>query len=232
MIISEVPREFRTSMRRVSKNWQAAVVKLGFAVEPIDHEAANRTRYCVTPLYPPELTFQPNPALVSKPSWIHTGPRTTVAANTRGYCQHLSFQPVDSATKLKKLEHEFITDPPITQARMCSGWLVPEVLLQVRGGIKIRDLLECFPETRDNDPSVSITAKFGGLKECAEAIGYFSPTSEEAESSDLDDYQWYESSEYEYTDDEAEGPSGPGDEERQDVEDVGVEAANGTIATD
>jgi hypothetical protein len=232
MIISEVPREFRTSMRRVSKNWQAAVVKLGFAVEPIDHEAANRTRYCVTPLYPPELTFKPNPALVSKPSWIHTGPRTTVAANTRVYCQHLSFQPVDLATKLEKLEHEFITDPPITQARMCSGWLVPEVLLQVRGGIKIRDLLECFPETRDNDPSVSITAKFGGLKECAEAIDCFSPTSEEAESSDLDDYQWYESSEYEYTDDEAEGPSGPGDEERQDVEDVGVEAANDTIATD
>jgi hypothetical protein len=34
LIISEVPRELRTSLRRVSKAWQAAVEKIGHAFEP------------------------------------------------------------------------------------------------------------------------------------------------------------------------------------------------------
>jgi hypothetical protein len=38
LIISAVPREYRTSLRRVSKNWQAAVLKIGHVMEPFDYD--------------------------------------------------------------------------------------------------------------------------------------------------------------------------------------------------
>jgi hypothetical protein len=38
LIISAVPREYRTSLHRVSKNWQAAVLKIGHVMEPFDYD--------------------------------------------------------------------------------------------------------------------------------------------------------------------------------------------------
>ena len=71
LIISAVPREHRTSLRRVSKNWQAAVLKIGHVFEPIDYDvspygddfATEFDYYGYGPVYALENEFALNPML-------------------------------------------------------------------------------------------------------------------------------------------------------------------------
>lgn len=50
LIIAEVPHEYRTSLRRISKAWQAAVEKLGHALEPV-LPVEDEGRWTSMPLY-------------------------------------------------------------------------------------------------------------------------------------------------------------------------------------
>jgi hypothetical protein len=145
MIISEVPREERTSLRRISKQWHAAATKLGHAFEPPSHEPSVDDRVCDLPMYSPRVTFKHNPAFDSTPAWMDLRSRT-VYLGGRIWCQHLSFRPLQAAAQLAERDNEFITDPPITQAKIHSASVSLDVLLQVRGGIRIRDVLEYFRE--------------------------------------------------------------------------------------
>lgn len=47
LIIAEVPLEYRTSIRRVSKTWQAAVAKIGYTLQPVAYTRNDQ------PIYPP-----------------------------------------------------------------------------------------------------------------------------------------------------------------------------------
>jgi hypothetical protein len=154
MIISEVPREHRTSIRRVSRNWNAAVTRIGHAFEPSEYEPSRSEKACDLPTYPPQMTFKHNPVFDSKPAWMGISLRN-VCLGGRTWCQCLSFYPLRATAQLAKLGNEFITDPPITQARIHSGYIEFDVLLQVRGGIKIRDVLGYFPNLRSLRPTIA-----------------------------------------------------------------------------
>ena len=167
MIISEVPREHRTSTRRVSRNWNAAVTRIGHAFEPSEYEPSRSEQACDLPMYPPQMTFKHKPVFDSKPAWMDVG-RSNVYLGGRTWCQRLSFYPLRATAQLAKLGNEFITDPPITQAKIHSGYIELDVLLQVRGGIKIRDVLGCFSHLRYLRPTI-VNVLFGDETRCDKA---------------------------------------------------------------
>jgi hypothetical protein len=61
LIIAEVPPEYRIPLLRVSKTWQAAVVKLGYAIERVEggHDAFHQCT-SVPVYYLPEKTLKCN----------------------------------------------------------------------------------------------------------------------------------------------------------------------------
>jgi hypothetical protein len=145
LIIAEVPLDHRTSLRRVSKTWEAAVNKVGHMLEPlgygtmVSHQGANMdwlNVHCV-PIYP--ITDQSR-RRVLKPN------RRAGLCNLRlrrFASTPYSFNSIQQLyleqrhrKKLIKHKNEFMTDPPITQA------LVGLAILRVPGGIRIGDLLE------------------------------------------------------------------------------------------
>jgi hypothetical protein len=56
LILAEVPLKHRTSIRRVSKTWQAAVVKIGYTLQPVAHNQWD------VPLYSASKTLMANDA--------------------------------------------------------------------------------------------------------------------------------------------------------------------------
>ena len=61
LILTELPREHRTSIRCVSKAWQAAVEKIGHVFEPEGHAVCERPGLCnhpSTPLYTSHVAFR------------------------------------------------------------------------------------------------------------------------------------------------------------------------------
>jgi hypothetical protein len=167
LIISEVPLNDRTSLRPVSKTWQAAVERIRHVLEPAGYGCWGISGDSLdsVPGYSVEREFM---------RLKHNGPAGLPLKQIRAYYFRAKNNPNDYAAKevglglynRKKLlmhEHEFITDPPITQALICekhtgrkSSWNSDRgvVSLRVRGGIRIRDLLERLEKL---DPTLSRT---------------------------------------------------------------------------
>lgn len=250
LVISEVPRENRTSLRRISKSWNAAVVKIGYAFEPIDYEFIREEQdLAPLPIYPPQTSFKPNPAFsVEIATW---GLPDAVQTRHIWYLI-LKFHLRDIPTELTWLDHEFITEPPITHARMDSAYASPNQLLQVRGGIKVGDLLAYFTSPLFHQHNDTVWALFGGQEECYRD-GKWVPLPEETDSSnisELDDNQgghddevdegvsgeMEELSDADNNDDdnssETEEAERSSDEEDQDLEDLEVDTATDADATD
>lgn len=186
MIISEVPREERTSIRCVSKNWQAAVTRLGYAFEPSEYEPSTTDQVCDLPMYSPQMTFKHNPVLVSNPAWMDVSSRIVLLGGPI-WCQRLLFYPQRAAAQITKVDHEFITDPPITHAKIHSDYISLDVLLEVPGGIRIRDVLGCFKELRYLKPT-RVNVLFGDGTRRAKAGHRFVMEGEvESDHSDEDD---------------------------------------------
>lgn len=197
MIISEVPREQRTSIRRVAKSWHAAVMKIGHAFEPSEYEPSTDDRVWALPMYSPHMTLKHNPAFASNPAWVDASSRM-IRMGGRIWCQWLSFHAFRSATQLGELGSEFITDPPITQAKIHCGYVSLDVLLQVRDGIRVRDVLECFSEFR-HLKTTRVSVLFGDETRRA-AFGLLFPAQGEVESDSSDDESYEESEEGDDTD--------------------------------
>lgn len=147
MILSEVPREHRVSLRRISKNWQAAVEKIGYVFQPADHSQGHH-QDDPRPLYVSQPIFRSNPVFLDN-LFSMGRPAHQAIPGYRIECRSLgssrSAPHWVSVAKLKENGHQFITDPPLTELQVRTrGILDPKVRLQVYGGIRLKDLLEFF----------------------------------------------------------------------------------------
>jgi hypothetical protein len=158
-VIPEVPLHERTSLRRVSKLWEAVIEEVGHALEPIGYERG----------VPVHLMESQDRAL--RPN-LHAGLTRSLR---RDYESHVAYgqhvRQVDLRLKdldrLGRHKHEFITDPPITQVYVEATPLDrPEsefATLRVRGGIRVRDLRECFEEVMPSEQFHIRVVSFGVL---------------------------------------------------------------------
>jgi hypothetical protein len=175
LIISAVTREHRTSLRRVSKNWQAAVLNIGHVFEPIYHNwylhdsAAEKGFYGLGPTYTLENGFALNPT-----TW--SGSRTHDSVDPDYELSYLLYFAKNlSLAELTRRKREFITDPPLSQVMIHAGRFECEesqvAVLRVRGGIRIGDLLEYFGKLNYMAPTFSRSASF--------AVRYYNDESSE-----------------------------------------------------
>jgi hypothetical protein len=144
LIIDEVPLDYRTSIRRVSKTWETAVNKVGHTLEPlgygtmVSHQGANidwLNVHCV-PISP--ITEQSR-RRVLKPNRRAglCNLRLRIFVSTPYSFNSIQQLYLEQRHRKKFIKHknEFMTDPPITQA------LVELAILRVPAGIRIGDLL-------------------------------------------------------------------------------------------
>lgn len=139
LIIAEVPHEYRTSLRRVSKNWQTAVEKIGHVLDPIDHHwdfLDDSVYFSVGPIYSliNHFVLEFNPIL----SAIH---RSTGRLGKERVYNIIIVGGLSSA-EFNERKREFITIPPLSQAFVATSTPRNTASLRVRGGIRIGDLLE------------------------------------------------------------------------------------------
>ena len=155
LIISEVPREHRTSLRRISKAWKIVIEKAGHAFEPLRRHVCERMgshspRPCPsTPLYPPQVNFRFHPALLTKgrvqidtcdgasQTFHHHSIWVSVV---KPPCRITEFEK--GIATLVEHELEFITDPPTTEVITFEIYAQMSFFLNVCGGIRIGDLLK------------------------------------------------------------------------------------------
>jgi len=140
-IISELPREHRTTIRRVSKAWYDAVMNIGHVFDPVGYgylgyHWQKYLRNPNMPLYPSGTLFQFNPAL----SWHQTPHNTNYPLHHWGYT--LQFDEDWDFPNPAQQDSEFITNPPLTQLVLCAGSDDDARVsnLRVPGGIRIGDL--------------------------------------------------------------------------------------------
>ena len=161
LIIKQVPFQDRTSIRRVSKAWQAAVEDqtVGHTLKPVGYDCWMYEKVPSVPMYLVEsqdcelrpkcysgiirLVLRKLPRS-STYTWRHDN-------TTR---LHHNGQVVLRLRDLKMLicnQHEFVTHPPVTQVVVCvdrkgSAGIGDERVASLRmaRGIRIVDLLECF----------------------------------------------------------------------------------------
>jgi hypothetical protein len=152
LIISEVPRELRTSLRRVSKAWQAAVEKIGHAFEPEGYAVCEGQGPCLcpsSPLYASHIAFRIHTALYATgPGYGDPSIKTCVGASQTNYYRIIwlgfvraAFEGGSDIARFAGNEHEFITSPPVTEVttsefRRCS------TILRASGGVQFRYLVE------------------------------------------------------------------------------------------
>jgi hypothetical protein len=133
LILAEVPLKHRTSIRRVSKTWQAAVVKIGYTLQPVAHNQWD------VPLYSASKTLMANDAnlLIT----CYQGSNRITGLTTYGF----HFKPCDPLRfpKIAERESKFLTDPPVTQANLQCDTVKPTIL-RAHQGIKIKDVKVCF----------------------------------------------------------------------------------------
>lgn len=130
-IISAVPIEHWAALRRVSNTWNLVVSKIGYKVDPIRLDFCG-CHFCPDkPIYPAHVALEINPVFDS----------STELANETSQRYYVWFSEKANLAELTTLEHEFITDPPITQVGMMNQG---GATLRVREGIRVGDLLEYF----------------------------------------------------------------------------------------
>jgi hypothetical protein len=164
VIISAVPFGNRTSLRRVSKTWHAAVSRVGYTLEPVDYGGS-------TPQYSVESGGNIHAELKlnrSSAGLLKKVPRFISRHHPSVPAKQADLGLYD-AKKLYMHENEFITDPPITQVlirenpnRMgvvASGF-AEVAILRVRGGIRVGDLLECLRKLDPNLTRSKLHAKY------------------------------------------------------------------------
>jgi hypothetical protein len=193
------------------------VTKIGHALEPSEYEPSTDGRACDLPMYSPQMTFKHNPAFDSTPAWMDVSSRT-VYLGGRIWCQYLSFYSSRSAAQLAEMENEFITDPPITQAKIHSGYISLDMLLHVRDGIRVRNLLECLPELRYLKPT-RVNVLFGDGTRRAKADHLYAIEGEVESDSAGEDDDSYEESEEEGDDGDVEMADSDDDDDSKSGED-------------
>jgi hypothetical protein len=168
MIIYEVPRKERTSLRRVSKQWQAAVEKIGHVFQPDDIGHGHYHNDPI-PLYTSQAIFRSNPVFPDSLSSMDR-PANQASPGYRIECRYLeSSRSVPhwvSVAKLKENGHQFVTHPPLTELLVRTGGIFdPRILLQVDGGIRLKDLLEFVQTAHRRGGPNFFHACFGGPKD-------------------------------------------------------------------
>jgi hypothetical protein len=187
LIIAKVPRQYRTKLRSVSKNWKAAVDKLGHAFDPL-RPIGNSGPTCMLPIYGINefgkrlVCNKTNPAIacyteddhfecpgcVDGEDWCDTCDYPVESIHAR-----ICFDPNKiSKEEGEERELEFITEPPITVVEVSVGisrdwWRDGRnrqvSVLTVPGGIRVRDLKDCFAGMRPCDYAYSKVASFAVL---------------------------------------------------------------------
>jgi hypothetical protein len=192
LIIAEVPRENRTSLRSVSKNWQAAVLKLGHVIDLVE-DGYDGYRQCtnVPVYYLPEKTLkcnESNPVLDCYTKSVQCAcasddlPTSLEQAITKAYCDGYSGTSVDIYFYPEKpsgtpdgvgRDNEFITDLPVKMVFARARAYHVETrgqdrgaVLHAPGGIRVRHVRKCF-EMMQLLPgySYSKVVRFGLLKQ-------------------------------------------------------------------
>jgi hypothetical protein len=156
MIISEVPRKERTSLRHVSKIWQGAVEKVGYAFEPISYGTLIASGEHGLPMYGP-------PRTTCKVNWEWRRTHKTRTSSRDAYCLWYSDSgdPQSVSARLAGHELEFITDPPITQVVISADEKnTRAAVLRVCGGIRIGDVAEYCEKVRATNRSRSAKVSF------------------------------------------------------------------------
>ena len=187
LIIAKVPRQYRTKLRSVSKNWKAAVDKLGHAFDPL-RPIGNSGPSCMLPIYGINefgkrlVCNKTNPAIAcyTKDEYFDC----PGCVDGQDWCD-TCFDPVESIharicfdpNRISKQEGEereleFITDPPTTLVEVSVGisrdwWRDSRKrrvsVLNVPGGIRVRDLKECFEKMSPCDYAYGKVASFAVL---------------------------------------------------------------------
>jgi hypothetical protein len=154
LIISAIPREHRTVLRIVSKNWQAAVLRVGHVLEPIYHYWSlcdldvENDNYGLGPVYALEDELALNPVIDCISRTYDDGVEPDYESSYL-----VTFIKDFSLAELAGRKQEFITDPPLSQLLIASGRFegggTQVAVLCERGGIRIGDLLEYFGRLND-----------------------------------------------------------------------------------
>jgi hypothetical protein len=154
LIISAIPREYRTSLRRVSKNWQAAVLKIGHVFEPFDYDwyfPDTDLSRSTGPIYSMEKNF----IVKHNPVFFVTGRCVNQMEDSDDQRYHASIEHHLSFADVAERKNEFITIPPLSQALMSADVPGAEQFasLRVRTGIQVGDLVEHYRKMKsfDND---------------------------------------------------------------------------------
>ena len=176
LIIAEVPREYRTQLRRVSKAWKADVEKLGHVIEPLeDKEYKNFHKLSSQSVYHlPEKRFvcnKSNPLIrcQTEDTTFDCVDHDCPCDGYWGMQGNISFDPdgISGTPGGLEREEEFITDPPISQVHVAplypQRWCPRPVTLYVREGIRVRHLRECFENLKSIEYSSDRVVNFGVL---------------------------------------------------------------------
>ena len=145
LIIVEVPRKCRPSIRGVSKTWKAAVTKVGYTLEPSGYAPFYyQSQHFPLPLVSREEAFKINPVFGTTENMLQEASTLRDENGESLECYQRSV-PCDDSELLGR-RHEFVTNPPVTQVEMTVGWWGPyaeqSAILRVSGGIRIRHLLD------------------------------------------------------------------------------------------
>jgi hypothetical protein len=142
LIIAEVPREYRTSIRRVSKTWKLAVEKIGYAFQPLGHALSDiyARRGSSSPLYPAHKGFRFHPVLM-KGELLNTWINIDRECGLRMHYGILWTVNKIDFPEWEDLEREFVANPPVTEVVSVSGLLVIP-MMQKPGGIRLGDLMD------------------------------------------------------------------------------------------
>jgi hypothetical protein len=149
LVIGAVPREHRTSLRHVSKAWQAAVSKIGHVIEPIGCLLIPDDLRPWLPLYPPGIVFKINQVFINYVSCIF-------ATDIPTYNMYLDKDFVETY----QLDHEFVTNPPMTQLGTYCGSKGQVASLRVQGGIRVGHLRECLSKLDSTPFSLKASAAY------------------------------------------------------------------------
>jgi hypothetical protein len=82
LVLEAVLRRRRTSLRQVSKSWRAAVMKLGYVIEPIGYLLIPDFLRPWLPLYRPDIVFKINQVLSNYVKNESTGNLDTISCRT------------------------------------------------------------------------------------------------------------------------------------------------------
>lgn len=151
-IFSAVPLEKRTSIRPVSKSWQAAIERVGHALEPIGYHQCRfgGTWVDFEPAYQTQYHMSFNGRCLG--SRHYSAQAASPSFKTSVTTEFLNLSNMEDFAKCRR---KFTTIPPITQVVMPTRSVEDGAfedgrvaILRVRGGIRVEDVLEYFEKLK------------------------------------------------------------------------------------